>query len=213
MKNIAIYGCGGFGKEIACLIQAINEVSPVWNMIGFFDFAERKGEETRYGRILGGTEDLNAWTEPLSVVLSIATPGILKKVTTEIVNPNIDYPNIIAPNTLFLDRDSVRMGRGNVIFFGCRISCDVSIGNFNLTNGLASLGHDVRVGDYNVLGPCSRLSGNVQVGNENFFGVNSTVLQQVTIGNNVRVGAGSIVMRNTKDGSLYHGNPAKLVKI
>lgn len=213
MKKIAIYGCGGFGKEIACLIQAINEISPVWNMIGFFDFAERKGEETRYGKILGGAEDLNIWPEPLSIVLAIATPAILIKVTSEIVNPNIDYPNIIAPNAMFFDRESVRMGKGNVIFFGCRISCDVTIGNFNLANGLVSFGHDVQVGDFNVLGPCTRLSGNVQVGNENFFGVNSTVLQQISIGNKVRVGAGSIVMRNTKDDSLYHGNPAKLVKI
>lgn len=213
MKNIAIYGCGGFGREIACLIHAINKTSPTWNLIGFFDFAERKGEETRYGKILGGTDDLNHWEEPLSVVMSIATPASLKKITSEIVNPWIDFPNIIAPDVLFFDPETLQIGKGNVLFFGCKVSCGVRIGNFNLANGSVSFGHEAQVGDYNVLGPCSRLSGNVRVGNENFFGVYSTVLQKITIGDKVRVGAGSIIMRNTKDDCLYHGNPAKIVKI
>ena len=33
MNDIAIYGAGGFGKEIACLIYWINEVKPQWNLI------------------------------------------------------------------------------------------------------------------------------------------------------------------------------------
>ena len=37
MKDIAIYGAGGFGKEVACLIKRINEQEPTWNLIGFFD--------------------------------------------------------------------------------------------------------------------------------------------------------------------------------
>ena len=37
MKDIAIYGAGGFGREVACLIKRINEKAPTWNFIGFFD--------------------------------------------------------------------------------------------------------------------------------------------------------------------------------
>ena len=37
MKEIAIYGAGGFGREVACLINRINEVEPAWNLVGFFD--------------------------------------------------------------------------------------------------------------------------------------------------------------------------------
>ena len=37
MKDIAIYGFGGFGHEVACLIQHINEVEPTWNIVGYFD--------------------------------------------------------------------------------------------------------------------------------------------------------------------------------
>ena len=39
MKDIAIYGAGGMGRETACLIERINKASPktIWNLIGFYD--------------------------------------------------------------------------------------------------------------------------------------------------------------------------------
>lgn len=37
MKDIAIFGAGGFGREVACLIKRINKIKPQWNFIGFFD--------------------------------------------------------------------------------------------------------------------------------------------------------------------------------
>lgn len=35
----------------------------------------------------------------------------------------------------------------------------------------------------------------------------------VEIGNNTRIGTNSVVIRNTKDGNLYMGNPARLIKL
>jgi acetyltransferase-like isoleucine patch superfamily enzyme len=63
-----------------------------------------------------------------------------------------------------------------------------------------------------VLNPTVRISGDCKVGNNNFFGIQSIILQGLSIGNNTRIGASSVVMRNTKDDSLYFGNPAKKIK-
>ena len=47
MKKIAIYGAGGFGKEVACLIARINEKieddASKWELIGFFDDSKPAG--------------------------------------------------------------------------------------------------------------------------------------------------------------------------
>ena len=37
MKDIAIYGAGGFGREVASLIKRINRIENQWNFVGFFD--------------------------------------------------------------------------------------------------------------------------------------------------------------------------------
>ena len=69
MKKIAIYGAGGFGREVYCLIQKINAVSPQWDVIGFFDDGKPKGDPVgHYGSILGAIADVNAWREPLEIV-------------------------------------------------------------------------------------------------------------------------------------------------
>lgn len=44
-KNIAIVGAGGFGRETACCLRAINGESPSWNLIGFFDDGVPAGTE------------------------------------------------------------------------------------------------------------------------------------------------------------------------
>ena len=212
-KDIAIYGAGGFGREVACMISAINEIHPEWNFIGFFDDGLEKGTKNVFGEIIGGIEELNGWNKELNVVFSIATPHILKKVVGKIANNNIKFPNLVAPNVNFLHKESLNMGQGNLLFFGTRVSCEVTIGNFNLLNGFVSLGHDVTIGDFNVLGPMVRLSGNVTINDENFFGVQSIVLQGLKMGNKTKVGANSVIIRNTKDETLYMGNPATRVKI
>jgi sugar O-acyltransferase (sialic acid O-acetyltransferase NeuD family) len=213
MKDIAIYGAGGFGREVACLIKQINNVQTQWNLIGFFDDGIPVGYSNRYGKVIGNIDSLNTHEAILNIVIAIANPMNIKSIVNKITNPFIEYPNIIAPNANIFDKDAFTIGRGNIIFFGCRLSCDVQIGNFNILNGLVSLGHDVQLGNYNVLQPSVRISGGSAVGNENFFGVQSIVLQEYKIGNNTRIGTNSVVMINTKDNSFYFGNPAKIIKI
>ena len=64
MRDIAVYGAGGFGCEIACLIKLVNESlrKARWNFIGFFDDNEKlRGASNKYGKILGGKSELNVW--------------------------------------------------------------------------------------------------------------------------------------------------------
>ena len=215
MKDIAIYGAGGFGREVACLINRINKQSPdSWNFIGFFDDNETLlGTNNEYGKVLGGMDSLNAWPRDLSLVITIGNPQTLRKIVSKITNPNISYPNIIDPTVDFLDRDNVRMGKGNVICAKCFVSCNVEMRDFNLYNVGAGIGHDASLGSYNVIMPNVNISGGVIIGDENMLGVKATVLQYLKIGNQVRLGANSLLMKNAKDGMLYIGTPAKKMEL
>ena len=89
-KNIAIVGAGGFGRETACCLRAINETSSAWNLIGFFDDKVPAATKNEYGQVLGTVEDLNAWREPLSIVLAIASPDALKRISGRLDNALLD---------------------------------------------------------------------------------------------------------------------------
>lgn len=213
MKDIAIFGAGGFGREVACLINRINEAGGDWNLIGFFD--DTKEIETpisHYGKTLGGVQAVNKWDSSLSVVIAIGNPNSIYKIRNIISNPNIDYPNLIDPTFQIVDKETFRIGSGNIIQGDCCVSCDVSIGDFNVLNGSVVMGHDVVVGNYNVIMPDIRISGNVCIGDGNLLGVGSIILQQLKIGNGVHLGAGAVLMTKPKDNCTYLGNPAKLFK-
>lgn len=213
MKDIAIYGAGGFGREIACLLKRINrEANGNWNLIGFFDDGITAGSKNEYGEVLGNIDTLNSWDRPLSLAFAIGSPKAVAAIHSKISNSNIDYPNILAPDTLFLDKDNVRMGIGNVFCSRCLISCNVAIGDFNTFNGYITVGHDTVIGNYNSIMPAVKISGGVKIGLKNFIGVNSVILQYKSIGNETTIGAGAVVLRNTVDGNTYIGNPATKVK-
>lgn len=212
MKKIAIYGAGGFGREVACLIRIINEQSPEWELIGFFDDGIEKGTNNEYGVVLGGIDEVNSYPEELAIVIAIASPKIAEKIVGNITSSKIYYPNIISPDVTFLDKDNVSVGKGNIISFGCIISCNVTIGDFNILNSMISIGHDAKIGNFNSIMPAVKISGEVTVGQRNFFGVNSVVLQQIKIGDDTVVGANSLILRKTKDGMTYVGSPASIIK-
>lgn len=213
MTKIAIYGAGGFGREVFCLLRNINAISPQWEVIGFFDDGKSKGELVgHYGPVLGGMTELNEWRESLAVVIAVGSAQSLKKIAEGIKNPLVSFPNIIYPGIMFADESSVSMGKGNIIQRASFFSCDVKIGDFNVFNGSTVLGHDVEMGSYNILMPAVRISGGTTIGDSNFFGINAIVLQGKKIGNGITLGAASVLMKNPKDGKLYIGNPAKLME-
>lgn len=209
MHDIAIYGFGGLGREITTLIYKLNQQQQKWNFRGYFDDGYAAGTSNNYGKVLGGLQELNAWPSPLNVVLAIANGAILQKLSELITNPNVSFPNILAPDVFLFDASTLQLGRGNLITYGCRISCDVKLGDFNILNGCISLGHDVHVGNYNIFFPDVRISGETTIGNHNLFGAGSFVLQRIKIGNHIRLAPGSYLLRNAKDNYLYMGNPAK----
>lgn len=211
MKDIAIYGAGGFGKEVACLIKRINEKEPTWNLIGFFDDnPELKGKMiSHFGPCLGSIDVLNDYSTDLSIVMALGNSHIVKRLVEKINNRHVAFPNLIDNSFYLVDPETFVIGKGNIIQGPGCVTCDVSIGDFNVFNGSVVVGHDVKIGSYNTFMPAARISGEVIIGDLNFFGVSSIVLQQIKIGSNVRIGAGSVMMTKPKDGNLYIGVPAK----
>ncbi len=208
--KIAIYGAGGFGKEVACLLERINKNGGDWQLAGFFDDTKQAGSQiSYYGMVLGGMETLQQVAEPLAVAIAINDNKAVRRIRHAITNPNISFPNLVDPSLFCVDARTFKMGEGNIIQNNCMISCDVTIGNFNLINDHAVLGHDNVIGDFNGLMPGAHLSGGITIGNNNLFGVASVVLQGLVVGNGVTLGANSVLMTQPRDNSTYLGVPAR----
>ena len=211
IKRIAVYGAGGLGREVAGGINRINKANgDQWEFVGFFDDNIPAGTQvSHFGKVIGGMDDLNKLDEPMALAIAVGQPRTRKLIRESITNPNITFPNLIAPSFRILDPQTFSIGEGNIIQDNCSVTCDVTIGSFNVFNGSNVMGHDVEIGNYNVMMPGVHLSGAVQVKDCNMLGVDSVVLQRVKIGNNITLGAGSVLMTKPKDNCTYIGVPAK----
>ncbi len=210
MKDIAIYGAGGLGREVASVLDQLFPKDEPRNFIGFFDDNKHIGEQiSNYGKCLGGITELNSWPTNLEVALCFGDGHTSHTIVNKIRNPNISFPNLISRTFCVTDKETFKIGIGNIIHGGCVVTTNVEIGNFNLMNGDVVFGHDVHVGSFNTFMPASRISGEVTIGNGCLFGAMSFVKQQLRIGDNVRLGPLSPLLTNPKDNCLYIGNPAK----
>lgn len=210
IEEIAIIGAGGFGREISLLIDTVNQRKLQYRTVGFFDDGIPKGTKVNGSEVLGRVEDLNFITKDLNVVIAIGNSQILKSIIQRLDNPHLKFPNIIFPG-IIIEKGGNRIGRGNIITEGFLLTCNISIGNFNIFNTRVSIGHDVFIGNYNVFNPNTQISGEVKIDDANFFGVNSCVLQGLSIGNDNILGACSLLTRKIKDGKKYFGIPARIL--
>jgi sugar O-acyltransferase (sialic acid O-acetyltransferase NeuD family) len=208
MKDIAIFGAGGFGREVYWLIQRLNKREKQWNFLGFYDDEKRDdfGSSKVPFNYLGTIEDLNSYNKSLAVVIAIGKPAPLNKVVNSLINPHLYFPNIIDEDNVFYDHN-LTIGHGNVITTGCIFTDNISIGNFNVFNSKITVGHDVIIGSYNIFNPNTAISGNVTINNCNFFGLNSSIIQGKNVGSNNQIGASTLMIRNAKDNENYFGVP------
>jgi sugar O-acyltransferase (sialic acid O-acetyltransferase NeuD family) len=211
MEKIAIYGAGGFGKDVLFLLETINKVDPKFDFVGFFDDEVDKDTIVCEYPVLGNTKELNQYTEPLQIIFAINEMGKVQKLVSSISNPNITFPNIAHPNS-YVDFSTLALGMGNVFNINVIVSKDVQIGSFNSFNTRVALGHNVIVGDFNHFSPNAQISGGVEIGSNNTFGLNSSIIQNKKVGNNNKVGACSLIIRNVTDDNSVFGIPAIISK-
>lgn len=212
MKDIAIFGVGGFGREVLTLIQDINKVEPTWNVIGFFDDGYEIGYETHGLKNLGGVKELSEWKTPLAVTIAIGTPCIKKAILNNIHNELIEYPTLIHPSVIIGDKDYVKIGKGCIFCAYTIITCDVEIGDYVILNLSCTVGHDTVIKDHCAFMPTCNISGEVVIEEGVYCGTGVKIINQTSIGANTIVGAGAVVTKPLPEKCTAVGAPAKAIK-
>ncbi|HRO07030.1 MAG TPA: acetyltransferase [Ferruginibacter sp.] len=211
MKNIAIFGAGGFGREVKMLIDHINAASPQWNFIGYFDDDFSKAILIDEQFRLGGTEALNAYHEKLYLVLAIGNPMVKRKILHKIHNRNVHYPVLIHPNVV-MGSSNVTIGDGSIICAGTILTVDIKIGKHVILNLACTVGHDTVIHDYCSFMPAVNISGEVTIEEAVYVGTGAKIINQLEIGEGTVVGAGAVVSKSLPPQCTAVGVPAKPIR-
>lgn len=212
MKDIAVYGAGGFGREVQSLIEQLNAKELTYNFIGFFDDGKSKGELINGFPVLGGMEELNGWGKPLCLALAIGDPSVKKQVFDKIVNPLISFPSLIHPSVMTGGNRFVRIDEGCIICGGTIITVNIVIERFVILNLSCTVGHDTTIGAFSSFMPTVNISGEVNIGEGVYVGTGAKIINQLSIGEWTIVGAGAVVAKSLPSNCTAVGVPAKAIK-
>ncbi len=208
-KKLAIYGAGGFGREVVVMIAQINQHHNTWNLVGFFDDHKAAGEEVDGLPILGGIDQLNQYPTDLAICMAVAEPLVRIILVQQIVNQKISFPTIIHPSAILGDPLRNKIGKGSIVTAGVILTTGISIGEFCIINLSTTIGHDVALGDYGTIMPACSISGNVTLGEGTLMGTGSRIIQGISIGANCMIGAGAVVTKSFGSNLKLLGVPAR----
>ncbi|WP_317313449.1 acetyltransferase [Absicoccus porci] len=210
MRDLYIIGAGGFGREVAWLVERINSVQPTWNLKGFIDDNESLWGRYKDGyRIVAGSDYLLSLGE-VYVVCAVGSARVRKIIIEKLKDSSVKFATVIDPSVILSKR--VEIGEGTIICAGTVITVDIKIGKHVIVNLDCTIGHDVVIEDYVTAYPSVNISGNSFIGECSELGTGMQIIQGKKIGSNVIVGAGAVVVKDCLESGTYVGSPAKKIK-
>ena len=209
-EPLVIVGCGGHGREVYGIVQAINEqAGEPWKVLGFVDDAPSQVNRNRLNRLgvpyLGQVVELAALPTDTRYVIGIGDPRIRLKVAAKIsARP---APPLVHPAAVVGLHN--KMGAGSVLFPGARVTTNVELGEHVHLNQNATVGHDSVLSNFVQVNPLAAISGDCHLGEAVLIGTTAAVLQGLSVGAGATVGAGACVVRPVPAQTVVKGVPAR----
>ncbi|AST58542.1 transferase [Thermoanaerobacterium thermosaccharolyticum] len=211
LKDLFIIGAGGVGKEVALIVEEINNFNPTWNLIGFIDDNKDLHHKIINGfEVLGGVEFLSSIKGVIYVICAIANYKIKKEVVSKLISYNIEFANVIHPS-VYLSKTNL-IGRDVIIYPGCVLTTNIKIGDHVIISPKCGIGHESYIDDYTSLLWDVNIAGNVKINEGCLIGSNATIIQNKQIGKGTIIGAGAVVVDDIPPFCTAVGVPARPIK-
>ena len=196
----------GAGNNACVIIDYL--LDQKFKILGIFDDDVSKDFNYKNIKILDNIENINKYKLESNIFYYTLGDPIIRKKIMEKIKIELIYPNFIHKSCII--SDSVKLGKGNIIYPFTHIQSNTIINDFNLINAHTDIGHDVCMGNNNIISPKVTICGNINIQNNNFLGANCCIIPKITIGSNNIIGSCSNVIKNVNDNIKTFGNPNKI---
>lgn len=212
MRDIVIYGAGGFAREVAWLIEAIGEKDGGVRPAAFVDDDEGRHGEDLNGLPIVGLEEAGERFAGGGLAVAIGAPAVRRTLTDKGRAAGLEPVTLTAPDVQ--KSRWVDIGEGSVVCAGSILTTNITLGESVQINLDCTIGHDVVLGDYTTLAPGAHISGWVHFGRDVYVGtgaviINGTAEEPLVIGDGAVIGAAACVTRSVDAGVTAVGIPAR----
>ena len=200
--GLAIYGCGGFGREVGA-----------WARQLFDDIVFVSDLPEIIGTVSGGIEvvDFPA-IAARQVVIAPADIAVRRELADRCSAAGHEFATLVAPNAV-RDPEST-LGPGSIVGPFTMMTANARIGRHFHGNIFSYIAHDAVVGDFVTFAPKVCCLGNVHIHDGAYIGTgailrNGSAARPLVIGAGAVVGMGAVVTRDVPPGMTVVGNPAR----
>lgn len=220
-QPLVLVGSGGFGRETAEAVRAINadhaarHGAPRWDLLGFADDAQ-----ARWGTVVSGVPVLGAIDglrdgdlSHAAVVVCTGHPGDYgsrRRIVERLALDPARYATLVHPTAVV--PGSCTLGGGTVVLAGTVLTVDVAVGDHVAVMPQCVLTHDDVIGDYATIAAGVRLAGGVRVQDGAYLGSGCLIREDRVVGAGALVGMGAVVTRDVGPGEVWAGVPARRLR-
>lgn len=211
-RQIAVYGAGGFGREVAWLAEACSTADEPVQVVCLVD-DDLGGRGAVLNEIpVVGLEEARRRFPHAQMVTAVGSPAMRERLVRQGEAAGFAFATLVHPRT---ERSRwIEMGEGTVICAGNILTTNIAVGRHVQINLGCTVGHDVVMGDFTTLAPGVHVSGWVHFGERVYVGTGAVILNgtsgaPLVIGDDAVVGAAACVTRSVDAGTTVVGVPAR----
>jgi sugar O-acyltransferase (sialic acid O-acetyltransferase NeuD family) len=195
MSRLAIFGAGGFGREVITaaradrreLVLVADETAPDFDGIPVLSFDQLRDDD--------------------EMVIAVADPAVRRRIAARWHR----FTSVFAPS--FVMGRQVEVGEGAIFCDFSMVTSSARIGRHFHCNTFSGVAHDCVIGDFVTFAGSVRCNGNVHVRDGAYIGPgavlrNGSARRPLVIGEGAVVGMGAVVTRNVPPHTTVFGNPA-----
>jgi sugar O-acyltransferase (sialic acid O-acetyltransferase NeuD family) len=205
--RLAIFGCGGFGREV---LEPARRYASTMECCPEVIFVSDAPSGPILGAMVIGPDEL---TQQDQLVIAVGSPSDRRAVAERL--RHIPAGNVLAPSALV--GPGCEIGEGTILCDYTIVTASASIGRHFHSNIFSYVAHDCVIGDFVTFAPRVSCNGRVHVHDGAYIGTGAILREgkpgrPLVIGAGAVVGAGAAVLNDVAPGTTVVGVPARPIR-
>jgi sugar O-acyltransferase (sialic acid O-acetyltransferase NeuD family) len=212
--HIAVFGVGGFGREVAPLAREYASMMEGDASVIFVDDDPKSADCNGYP-VIGFDELISPAHKNRHIVVAVGDGRTRERIEKRCMEVGLTIGSVFASSARILDHNIIAPGA--VFCDYTMVTSNARIGKSFQANIFSYVAHDCVIGDYVTFAPRVCCNGNVHIQDYAYVGTGAVFNQgqnnePLIVGEGAIIGMGAVVTKSVEPYTVVVGSPAKAIR-